>query len=46
MKNRTYIKELPQKIGEEVTLAGWVDVRRDHGKPIFIFYRTYAVSTF
>jgi len=33
---RTYIKELPKKVGEEVSIAGWVDVRRDHGKLIFI----------
>ena len=36
MKNRTHIKELPQKVDEEVTIVGWVDVRRDHGKFIFI----------
>ena len=36
---RTYIKDLKDKIGEEVTLMGWVDIRRDHGKLIFIDMR-------
>lgn len=36
---RTYIKDLKEKVGEEVTIAGFVDVRRDHGKLIFIDLR-------
>lgn len=36
---RTYIKELSGKVGEEVTIQGSVDVRRDHGKLIFIDLR-------
>ena len=37
--NRTYIAELNKKVGEEVNICGWVDVRRDHGKLIFIDLR-------
>jgi len=37
--NRIYIKDIKNKIGEEIKLAGWVDVRRDHGKLIFIDLR-------
>jgi aspartyl-tRNA synthetase len=36
---RSYIKELKDKVGERVKISGWVDVRRDHGKLIFINLR-------
>lgn len=36
---RTYIKDLKDWIGKEVSISGWVDVRRDHGKLIFIDLR-------
>ena len=36
MKDRIYIKDLNTKIGEEVIIAGWVDVRRDQGKMVFL----------
>ncbi|MFH1454956.1 MAG: aspartate--tRNA(Asn) ligase [bacterium] len=39
MMQRTYIGELNKKVGEEVKICGWVDVRRDHGKLIFIDLR-------
>jgi len=36
---RTYIKDLSSKIGEEVSVSGWVDVRRDQGKMVFLDLR-------
>jgi aspartyl-tRNA synthetase len=39
MKNRIYIKDLKDNMGKEVTIAGWVDVRRDQGKMVFFDMR-------
>lgn len=36
---RTYIKDLGQFIGQEVNIRGWVDVRRDQGKMVFMDIR-------
>lgn len=36
---RTYIKDLKAKTGQEVSISGWIDIRRDHGKLIFIDFR-------
>src|SRR3989338_7638873 len=36
---RTHISETKDFVGKEVNLAGWVHVRRDHGKIIFIDLR-------
>lgn len=39
MENRILIGDLHEHIDAEVTVAGWVDVRRDHGKLIFLDIR-------
>ncbi len=36
---RTLIQELSKKEGQEIEVIGWVNVRRDHGKLIFIDIR-------
>ena len=36
---RTYIKELKDYVGQEVTIKGWVDTRRDQGKLVFLDFR-------
>jgi len=36
---RTYIKDLAEKVGEEVVIKGWVNIRRDQGKMIFLDFR-------
>jgi len=36
---RTLIKDLKDRKGEEVSISGWVDVRRDQGKLIFLDLR-------
>ena len=36
---RTYIKDLKDHKGEEVVIKGWVDIRRDQGKLIFLDFR-------
>ncbi len=37
--NRTYIKDLNTHIGETVLVKGWVAVRRDQGKMVFMDFR-------
>lgn len=39
MTNRIYVKDLKDFIGQEVLIAGWVDVRRDQGKLVFMDMR-------
>ena len=39
MNERTLNKDLPASVGKSVKIDGWVDVRRDHGKLIFLDIR-------
>lgn len=39
MKERKYIKSLSSLVGQEIVIAGWVDVRRDQGKLVFMDIR-------
>ncbi len=36
---RIYIKDLKGYVGKEVTISGWVDIRRDQGKMVFFDMR-------
>jgi len=36
---RTLIKDLGSKVGEEVSISGWISVRRDQGKMVFFDFR-------
>ncbi|MEK9160643.1 MAG: aspartate--tRNA(Asn) ligase [Patescibacteria group bacterium] len=36
---RVLIRDLKAHVGKEVTIAGWVDVRRDQGKMVFFDFR-------
>lgn len=38
---RTYSTETPGRVGQEVTVKGWVNARRDHGGVIFIDLRDH-----
>lgn len=39
MTNRVFIRDLKAHEGQEVTIKGWIDVRRDQGKLIFFDFR-------
>ena len=44
MEKRTFIGDLNQRVGESVTINGWVSVRRDQGKMVFFDFRDMTGS--
>lgn len=38
-QQRTYLKDLKDHMGKEVIIKGWIDIRRDQGKLIFLDFR-------